>query len=908
MLKLSHKSKGGEFMKTNILKNSILAICLCSILLLSSIGFALLISNKAFAEENSENEPYFYSQLKTDLSKNFYKSISAMESEGSLANGTSEYDLIKHNVLTTAQVESYQNGSSYLLKEYGSARDAYIMDNAGNFYTDFSNLSISLGTQNGKYIATLGTGRTDNYYISGGFISATEIAQAKTALTQKITDLLGDYSTLSDYEKIELANKAVSSNVSYSFCNDSAKIQYAPYIRTAYGALINGYAVCEGYARALKILLDEMSINNVLVYGFLLSNEGAFEAHMWNYVELDNKWYAIDSTLNARNGEKYCFLKGTDEFDYDHFAEGKISAADFEFNYPILSKYSYGAETLPTIVTYDQERMLNVTVSYNGKSATELAKDGLYISYCYSEQTSTAGNIVWRDYASLSEVNKLQMFPEGVYIETATETTIKDWGSAPYIKFAVINKAPDGDFGKYATLSTEDIICESDTITNEAYRGIVAAPFAYQVTPQNYGKLDINKTYHITLKYNEQLVKTDTNDVTINVASTHGATSDEYSLRNVVWNAETNEISFDFRPSKMFLHNGEGYNFTPSNLVGEGSRLTPHAVSFSFQYSSIVCNKILDDGRLYMDVYGHPTLIDNSDLSMNGWELNGEPVGQNQRSQLALVITNTSAEDTQEMKSSIAETAELSDESKILSAQTYEIDLDLCGFLKQVPSGSYMKVSFGFPQGYSAKDAGVTFKIYHFKRDANGNIDPSKTVEIPCVITEYGLIAEINDFSPFAVVALPDSEATQTKSIYSRTIGANGSVKVSGTNRNLALLASGETVTFDVTADSGYKVDYVLLNNREIKVVDNKIELSYNDLKSDNVLETAFVAERVADYESTNGIVNLQKDFNKNLNSPAQTGLSTAAIISLVVLAVLIVVFGVIVLLNYKKSQKNKQK
>lgn len=58
--------------------------------------------------------------------------------------------------------------------------------------------------------------------------------------------------------------------------------------------------VCEGYARALKVLCDKKGVPCVLVDGYAkgsLSSGG--EAHMWNYVQVeDGKWYAVDTTWN----------------------------------------------------------------------------------------------------------------------------------------------------------------------------------------------------------------------------------------------------------------------------------------------------------------------------------------------------------------------------------------------------------------------------------------------------------------------------------------------------------------------------------------------------------------------------------------------------------------------------------
>ena len=360
----------------------------------------------------------------------------------------------------------------------------------------------------------------------------------------------------------------------------------------------------------------------------------------------------------------------------------------------------------------------------------------------------------------------------------------------------------------------------------------------------------------------------------------------------------------------MFLHNGEGYNFAPTNLVGKSSHKAPLEVSYSFAYTSIVCNKILDNGSLYMDVYGHPTLVDNTDPSMQNWQLDGKQVGENQRSQIALVVTNTGTKDSEDMLASTCAQANLSD-TDILSSATYEIDLDLCGFLKQIPSGTYMKLSFGFPQGYSAEDEGVTFKVYHFKRDSSGKIDPTKTTEIPCVITKYGLVVEVNEFSPFAVIALPKEKATTNlKSIYSRVVGINGdiSAKVGNTSvGDVISLNEGESITFTLSPKENYKVDYVLVNQKEIQVKDNKVTLSYNDLLENNVLEVAFVSNRVFAQENSLGIINLQKSFSMSVGGtsvvpPTQTNELVWVIIAII--AVLLVTLISVFLIKARKNKK----
>ncbi len=65
--------------------------------------------------------------------------------------------------------------------------------------------------------------------------------------------------------------------------------QWQPY--TAYGALVNGTAVCEGYSRAMQLLGSRVGLPVLLLRG---TAKGT--AHMWNGVFLDQNWYHLDLT------------------------------------------------------------------------------------------------------------------------------------------------------------------------------------------------------------------------------------------------------------------------------------------------------------------------------------------------------------------------------------------------------------------------------------------------------------------------------------------------------------------------------------------------------------------------------------------------------------------------------------
>lgn len=75
--------------------------------------------------------------------------------------------------------------------------------------------------------------------------------------------------------------------------SDDPAVLY-PTAFTAYGALVEGRAVCEGYSRAMQLLLHENGMECTLVNGY--DHNGA--AHMWNLVTVNGHNYHLDVTWN----------------------------------------------------------------------------------------------------------------------------------------------------------------------------------------------------------------------------------------------------------------------------------------------------------------------------------------------------------------------------------------------------------------------------------------------------------------------------------------------------------------------------------------------------------------------------------------------------------------------------------
>lgn len=138
------------------------------------------------------------------------------------------------------------------------------------------------------------------------------------------------------------------------------------------GVLLNGTGVCESYALAYQILLQEAGIDSLYLTGY---SRG--ESHAWNLVSLDGQWYYIDTTWNDPKGggaETHDYFGLTDAlFSRDH--DWSISnfippkASDTRYNYNLLSGYLpfEDAQSLGDLLSKAlDERQSNVLYSYQG--------------------------------------------------------------------------------------------------------------------------------------------------------------------------------------------------------------------------------------------------------------------------------------------------------------------------------------------------------------------------------------------------------------------------------------------------------------------------------------------------------------------------------------------------------------
>ncbi len=884
-------------------------------------------SADASAQQNAETG-YYYSQL-SDSEKKFYDAIEEMETDGILKQGAS-YDLISNDVVSSSDVQEYANGDSSLLKMFAAAKDAYYLDHPEVFYVDFNNFALNLSKKaNGSYIATIGASRT-NSYLAEGFSTQT--------LQEAIDLFVGDNGLkkfipaeqlASDYEEIVYVNSKLVELTEYGFSEDAN----GAFVRSVFGAVNGGLLSSEGYARTFKACMDELEIECVQVVGYKTSEEGdAFEPHSWNYVKLGTNWYAVDVAANVQSltsSDEYLLI-GSNKFFKSYIEDCVVSNHGKTFECPTLQ--AKNIENSPLVVkTSYTDTELTVKVSYNGKSASELAADGLY--YLVVFYPTIQGGVINNGAATAISAKEVGQNITGESTEVVS-------ASRPMVKIGVTTVAPDQNDMFYSNLTDQSLICY-EVIENELYGTtagttnpktfVSAKSLGTDTVYQNASEqvLQVEDSYEISLTFDTDVKKAiDALSVGVRVYSLESANISTYALiENVVWDSQTpNVVKFTFTPSNLYMHNGIEYKFATTNLIrADGNAyIEPMSASIKFESQSFTLSKVISGDRLFIDVYTQPTLIDDTDLNFASgeWQTSGGVVySEDHISQLTLVSSQPTAKENKDMVAGVKAFSEL-DENELLSSETFNLEINLCGKVQTIPRGSYVKIAFGFPKGYSYRSLsqGVKFVVYHFNDVENGLIDYSNPEVIDCTVTEYGVVITVDSLSSFMVAAVKDSAITTSKTIYARATNNFGKIENLTevfTSKLVNTIEKDASTTYLITPEIGYQIDYVLLNGKDVtsKVEDGELDIFDAELVENNILEVAFVSTEIAEDEVENEVSNLNKNFaqNQKLNkvvantSETPEKNNTVLIVVIIVSSVVVAIAATAVVIVIVKKKAGKK-
>lgn len=132
------------------------------------------------------------------------------------------------------------------------------------------------------------------------YVKAADRIACDTLITNGIANYINAVNQLDkkdDYEIIRTVHDMLIESVDYAY-NSSNKPETSIWAHNIIGIFSKKGVVCEGYAKTFQLILNKLDIKNVYIIGY------AGEAHAWNYVCIDEKYYAVDVTWDDMGMEK----------------------------------------------------------------------------------------------------------------------------------------------------------------------------------------------------------------------------------------------------------------------------------------------------------------------------------------------------------------------------------------------------------------------------------------------------------------------------------------------------------------------------------------------------------------------------------------------------------------------------
>ena len=217
-------------------------------------------------------------------------------------------------------------------------------------------------------------------------ISYYTTAEQELELTNQIQSLLDEWDLYdaTDYEKICAIYDYICNHISYDF--DHLDLG-ASYLRmfTAYAAMMDGTAVCQGYASLLYRLALTLGVDARLIGG----DSGG--PHAWNIVRIGSMYYNVDSTWDAilvQEGMSYQYFLLNETNFVDHLRKLEYDNSAFHAQYP-MSGSDYAAAPLAG----QNQCGENAYWSWDGSGVLTISGEGALYQYTSAEQ------LPWAMYA-----------------------------------------------------------------------------------------------------------------------------------------------------------------------------------------------------------------------------------------------------------------------------------------------------------------------------------------------------------------------------------------------------------------------------------------------------------------------------------------------------------------------------
>ncbi len=313
------------------------------------------------------------------------------ETESRLYKKMSNEEKTVYNAAYTALYRGY---SEFVLKNvdyqkildiYGDALTAVIYDFPEFFWLNGyvkANAEYQTGSANGNVTVTMGI---YDYW------NDSNLPEARKTFNEKLDALWKDAREVRDYwERIKFVHDAIIDMTSYDQesyeLGDAADAMMDAYSNSAYGPLVEGVALCGGYAKLFELVMNRLGYVCEYITG---TADGG--PHAWNLLWLDGEYYHVDVTWDDPDREDgmrlynyFCVNDAMIEKTHTADSEYKdVKASSTKYNYHVheslyLAKYDY--TSVENIVTANKSEKV-ISIRFADKKVKEDAVADLIDNY-----------------------------------------------------------------------------------------------------------------------------------------------------------------------------------------------------------------------------------------------------------------------------------------------------------------------------------------------------------------------------------------------------------------------------------------------------------------------------------------------------------------------------------------------
>lgn len=323
------------------------------------------------------------------------------------ARSVNTSSVFAHNVVADNKVTTWDQFTTEIVKQLNNFAPEIKLTYSGSM-TDFKK-NFMKSFEKAQEQAVYASGHMESTAISADSMGNVTFKvnyltnQTQEAAVQKKVDQLLKTiikpSMKTEFEKVKAINDYIVSNTTYG-----TKTKASPH--SAYALLMEGQAVCQGYALTAYKMLEQAGFDVKYVVGTVNNNE----AHAWNLVKIDGKWYHLDTTWNDPlpnrfGASSYDYFLVTDALlkkDHKWIASNYPAATSTKYSYMQNVHFAYQVNnTLYFSNTADKDKLYTLDLA-SGNKTKVIDKRALYI-------TGADNFLYFSDYSNSGYLTKLNL-------------------------------------------------------------------------------------------------------------------------------------------------------------------------------------------------------------------------------------------------------------------------------------------------------------------------------------------------------------------------------------------------------------------------------------------------------------------------------------------------------------------